>query len=204
MALKAGYYGMKKRFMDSVKTFMSNHSDDLSIKSLGTGLTLSAAGELSADVSPSVETSVDLSTCDVKYIENQSVMSVVDTASSLTFDYGSGSQIGARYAKLYDMSLFDFIKLKINVTSIYSSSFPAKVGIADTSAHAQSGSFLTSISKGVTEGAVDLTLDVRGLNGELYLTFDGTGDDVVFSDVKIISQVSEDTTTRAKSKSRKK
>lgn len=48
MALRAGYYGIKKRLIAAIQSFMTDHADDVSIKSIGDGLTLSEAGQLSA------------------------------------------------------------------------------------------------------------------------------------------------------------
>lgn len=189
MALRAGYYGLKKRVAGVLTNLAAELDGAVIIKSIGTGLLFNTTtGELSSDSTPSTETKVDLSALDVNYIENPSVMSIVNTEDSLTFEYGSGSQIGARAGKLLDVTLLDFIKMSINVSSIYSSDFPAKVGIATTITNAQNGNYITSISKNVTDGDVDIMLDVRGLNGNMYLVLDGSGDDVVFSNVKTISQ----------------
>lgn len=49
MALKAGYYGIKKAFKDAIESLIANTSDMLVIKSLDDALTLSDEGELSVD-----------------------------------------------------------------------------------------------------------------------------------------------------------
>lgn len=50
MALRAGYYGIKKAFKDSIEAFISSMSDALIIKSLDDTLELSDDGELSIDI----------------------------------------------------------------------------------------------------------------------------------------------------------
>lgn len=49
MALKAGYYGIKKAFKDAIESLIANTADMLVIKSLDDALTLSNEGELSVD-----------------------------------------------------------------------------------------------------------------------------------------------------------
>ena len=49
MALKAGYYGIKKAFKDTIESLIANTSDMLIIKSLDDTLSLSDDGELSVD-----------------------------------------------------------------------------------------------------------------------------------------------------------
>ena len=178
MALRAGYYGIKKSLLSKI----SQLSNAVIIKSIGSGLTLSEAGELSSDSSGTTEVDLDFSTF-TDYVENASVMSVNKTADSVTFQYGSGGAIGARVAKVVDISSVDFVKVHVDITSLYSASFPVKLGIATSTTSVYNGTYVTSSSLSETG---DLLLDVRGLNGDVYLTFDGSGSKSVFTDGKLI------------------
>lgn len=49
MALRAGYYGIKKKLLDSIIKFMTDSEGAKIIKTIGSGLTLDSDGSLSAD-----------------------------------------------------------------------------------------------------------------------------------------------------------
>lgn len=180
MALRAGYYGIKKSLLSKI----SQLSGAVIIKSIGSGLTLSEAGELSSDSSGTTEIDLDFSTF-TDYVENASVMTVSKTADSVSFQYGTGGAIGARVAKVVDISAADFVKVHVDVTSLYSASFPVKIGIATSTTAVYNGTYVTSASR---PDSGDIVLDVRGLNGEVYLTFDGSGSKSVFTDGILIVQ----------------
>ena len=185
MALKAGYNGIKRSVASMLTKLASDMSGAVIIKSIGSGLLFDeSTGELSADVNPSVETAIDFTEY-TDYIESASVMSVTKTEESAAFSYGSGGAIGCRIAKQLDVSGIDFVKVNVEITSLYSASFPIKLGIAASTTAVYNGTYITSSS--ISESG-ELMLDVRGLNGSLYLTFDGSGANAVFSNGVIISQ----------------
>lgn len=72
MALRAGYYGVKKKLIESIAKF----TDALVIKTIGTGLNLSNEGELTCTVDPSTGL-IDYSTTEqdtgIKWIDGKAV-----------------------------------------------------------------------------------------------------------------------------------
>ena len=99
MALKAGYYGIKKAFKDTIESLIANMSDMLIIKSLDDALSLSDDGELSVD---------DAST---------SGKGIVQLDTEPTEGSGNAITSGAVFAALQDVG--SFVKETLYTSSAY-------------------------------------------------------------------------------------
>lgn len=96
MALRAGYYGIKKTFKDAIESLIANMSDMVIIKSLDDALSLSDAGELSVD---------DAST---------SGKGIVQLDAEPAEDSGNAITSGAVFAALQGVGSYDYSTTEFN------------------------------------------------------------------------------------------
>lgn len=75
MALRAGYYGIKKKILEKVNALPG-------IKTIGTGLSLSSAGVLSTDGSGVVDYSTTEQDTGIKWIDNKPIYRITISATT--------------------------------------------------------------------------------------------------------------------------
>lgn len=73
MALKAGYYGVKKAMLSAIQSTVSKFSDALVIKSIGEGLELDSDGELSCTATGGVDYSTTEQDTGLKWVDGRTV-----------------------------------------------------------------------------------------------------------------------------------
>jgi hypothetical protein len=132
-------------------------------------------------------------------------MTVTQSGNSVSFQYKSGSAIGAHVYKEVDFTDIDAVKFSFEIgTKHYNRStdkrFNPTVAIIPTSSGFNPASSFMSVSNvetygvwsgmGLADGSADsVVIDVSSVTGECYLLFAGTGCTVDFTDIEVgISQ----------------
>lgn len=107
MSLKAGYKGIKNSLAVGMSAFMQKFANALVIKSIGSGLSLSEAGELSASAQ-----SVDYSTTEFntgkKWIDGSDIYGIVIVEDNPTTSGGS-SQVKSTDINISSLNIKDLI-----------------------------------------------------------------------------------------------
>ena len=106
MALRSGYYGLKKRMISMIEQIVAKFSDALAIKSIGTGLILDDSGELSADGTGVVDYSTTEVNTGRKWIDGKDVYMKVISGDAVptngaTLIEGVDTVINAYGSQLY-------------------------------------------------------------------------------------------------------